>query len=140
MLNKDISKISIDDKKLLASANDQWRRQNEATLALLTNERAKLDAIEDKIESTQANYHTVIDDNINKLITQLKKDRNNSYSIYKTDIDNILQESELAKKEPDLIKQRELLLDIKKKRSSILAKQANLKDKVTIIHLSLIHI
>ena len=138
LLNKDISKISIDDKKLLASANDQWRRQNEATLALLTNERAKLDAIEDKIESTQANYHTVIDDNINKLITQLKKDRNNSYSIYKTDIDNILQESELAKKEPDLIKQRELLLDIKKKRSSILAKQANLKDKVTIIHNSLL--
>ncbi len=138
LLNKDISKISIDDKKLLASANDQWRRQNEATLALLTNERAKLDAIEDKIESTQANYHTVIDDNINKLITQLKKDRNNSYSIYKTDIDNILQESELAKKEPDLMKQRELLLDIKKKRSSILAKQANLKDKVTIIHNSLL--
>ncbi|MCT7717489.1 MAG: carbohydrate-binding protein, partial [Lactobacillus iners] len=138
LLNKDISKISIDDKKLLASANDQWRRQNEATLALLTNERAKLDAIEDKIESTQANYHTVIDDNINKLITQLKKDRNNSYSIYKTDIDNILQESEQAKKEPDLIKQRELLLDIKKKRSSILAKQANLKDKVTIIHNSLL--
>ena len=138
LLNKDISKISIDDKKLLASANDQWRRQNEVTLALLTNERAKLDAIEDKIESTQANYHTVIDDNINKLITQLKKDRNNSYSIYKTDIDNILQESELAKKEPDLIKQRELLLDIKKKRSSILAKQANLKDKVTIIHNSLL--
>ena len=138
LLNKDISKISIDDKKLLASANDQWRRQNAATLALLTDERAKLDAIEDKIESTQANYHTVIDDNINKLITQLKKDRNNSYSIYKTDIDNILQESELAKKEPDLIKQRELLLDIKKKRSSILAKQANLKDKVTIIHNSLL--
>ena len=138
LLNKDISKISIDDKKLLASANDQWRRQNEATLALLTNERAKLNAIEDKIESTQANYHTVIDDNINKLITQLKKDRNNSYSIYKTDIDNILQESELAKKEPDLMKQRELLLDIKKKRSSILAKQANLKDKVTIIHNSLL--
>ncbi len=80
----------------------------------------------------------MIDDNINKLITQLKKDRNNSYSIYKTDIDNILQESELAKKEPDLIKQRELLLDIKKKRSSILAKQANLKDKVTIIHNSLL--
>ena len=138
LLNKDISKISIYDKKLLASANDQWRRQNEATLALLTNERAKLDAIEDKIESTQANYHTVIDDNINKLITQLKKDRNNSYSIYKTDIDNILQESEQAKKEPDLIKQRELLLDIKKKRSSILAKQANLKNKVTIIHNSLL--
>ncbi|MDK8324068.1 NPCBM/NEW2 domain-containing protein [Lactobacillus iners] len=138
LLNKDISKISIDDKKLLASANDQWRRQNEATLALLTDERAKLDAIEDKIASTQANYHTVIDDNINKLITQLKKDRNNSYSIYKTDIDNILQESELAKKEPDLMKQRELLLDIKKKRSSILAKQANLKDKVTIIHNSLL--
>ena len=138
LLNKDISKISIDDKKLLASANDQWRRQNAATLALLTDERAKLDAIEDKIESTQANYHTVIDDNINKLITQLKKDRNNSYSIYKTDIDNILQESEQAKKEPDLIKQRELLLDIKKKRSSILAKQANLKDKVTIIHNSLL--
>ncbi|MYN00166.1 carbohydrate-binding protein [Lactobacillus iners] len=138
LLNKDISKISIDDKKLLVSANDQWRRQNAATLALLTDERAKLDAIEDKIESTQANYHTVIDDNINKLITQLKKDRNNSYSIYKTDIDNILQESELAKKEPDLIKQRELLLDIKKKRSSILAKQANLKDKVTIIHNSLL--
>ena len=138
LLNKDISKISIDDKKLLASANDQWRRQNAATLALLTDERAKLDAIEDKIESTQANYHTVIDDNINKLITQLKKDRDNSYSIYKTDIDNILQESELAKKEPDLIKQRELLLDIKKKRSSILAKQANLKDKVTIIHNSLL--
>jgi len=138
LLNKDISKISIDDKKLLASANDQWRRQNAATLALLTNERAKLDAIEDKIESTQANYHTVIDDNINKLITQLKKDRNNSYSIYKTDINNILQESEQAKKEPDLIKQRELLLDIKKKRSSILAKQANLKDKVTIIHNSLL--
>ncbi|MCT7792089.1 MAG: carbohydrate-binding protein, partial [Lactobacillus iners] len=138
LLNKDISKISIDDKKLLASANDQWRRQNEATLALLTDERAKLDAIEDKIESTQANYHTLIDDNINKLITQLKKDRNNSYSIYKTDIDNILQESEQAKKEPDLIKQRELLLDIKKKRSSILAKQANLKDKVTIIHNSLL--
>ena len=138
LLNKDISKISIDDKKLLVSANDQWRRQNAATLALLTDERAKLDAIEDKIESTQANYHTVIDDNINKLITQLKKDRNNSYSIYKTDIDNILQESEQAKKEPDLIKQRELLLDIKKKRSSILAKQANLKDKVTIIHNSLL--
>ena len=138
LLNKDFSKISIDDKKLLVSANDQWRRQNAATLALLTDERAKLDAIEDKIESTQANYHTVIDDNINKLITQLKKDRNNSYSIYKTDIDNILQESELAKKEPDLIKQRELLLDIKKKRSSILAKQANLKDKVTIIHNSLL--
>ncbi|EFQ47993.1 NPCBM/NEW2 domain-containing protein [Lactobacillus iners] len=138
LLNKDISKISIDDKKLLASANDQWRRQNAATLALLTDERAKLDAIEDKIASTQANYHTVIDDNINKLITQLKKDRNNSYSIYKTDIDNILQESELAKKEPDLMKQRELLLDIKKKRSSILAKQANLKDKVTIIHNSLL--